>query len=103
MVEKVERNAPCPCGSGKKYKNCCMRKDSQQQTVPPMGKRKFKAVVLSQPSGASQPAPKEEGQVKPVDYTLLMERSFGESLHTHEDKPPVPLNPSEYLVDDDTK
>lgn len=21
--EKVERNAPCPCGSGKKYKKCC--------------------------------------------------------------------------------
>ncbi len=21
--EKVQRNAPCPCGSGKKYKNCC--------------------------------------------------------------------------------
>lgn len=20
---KVGRNAPCPCGSGKKYKNCC--------------------------------------------------------------------------------
>ncbi|MSR30553.1 MAG: preprotein translocase subunit SecA [Gemmataceae bacterium] len=23
--ERVGRNAPCPCGSGKKYKNCCMR------------------------------------------------------------------------------
>ena len=23
--EKVGRNQPCPCGSGKKYKNCCMR------------------------------------------------------------------------------
>ena len=21
--EKVQRNAPCPCGSGKKYKKCC--------------------------------------------------------------------------------
>jgi hypothetical protein len=21
--KKVSRNAPCPCGSGKKYKNCC--------------------------------------------------------------------------------
>ena len=27
--EKVGRNAPCPCGSGKKYKNCCLPKDSQ--------------------------------------------------------------------------
>jgi preprotein translocase subunit SecA len=23
--EKVGRNEPCPCGSGKKFKNCCMR------------------------------------------------------------------------------
>ncbi|MFN7843104.1 MAG: SEC-C metal-binding domain-containing protein [Pirellula sp.] len=22
---RVGRNDPCPCGSGKKYKNCCMR------------------------------------------------------------------------------
>lgn len=26
---KVGRNDPCPCGSGKKYKNCCLRKDEQ--------------------------------------------------------------------------
>ncbi len=24
---KVSRNAPCPCGSGKKYKHCCYGKD----------------------------------------------------------------------------
>ena len=22
-VNKIGRNDPCPCGSGKKYKNCC--------------------------------------------------------------------------------
>ncbi len=26
---KVGRNDPCPCGSGKKYKNCCLDKDQQ--------------------------------------------------------------------------
>lgn len=26
MTEKVGRNAPCPCGSGLKFKNCCMNK-----------------------------------------------------------------------------
>lgn len=25
----ISRNAPCPCGSGKKYKACCMNKESQ--------------------------------------------------------------------------
>ena len=24
---KIGRNAPCPCGSGKKYKKCCLRKE----------------------------------------------------------------------------
>lgn len=24
---KAQRNDPCPCGSGRKYKNCCMRRD----------------------------------------------------------------------------
>ena len=24
-MPKVGRNEPCPCGSGKKYKNCCGR------------------------------------------------------------------------------
>ncbi|MGC8717052.1 MAG: SEC-C metal-binding domain-containing protein, partial [bacterium] len=24
-VKKIGRNDPCPCGSGKKYKNCCGR------------------------------------------------------------------------------
>jgi len=23
IKKKVARNEPCPCGSGKKYKNCC--------------------------------------------------------------------------------
>jgi hypothetical protein len=25
-VLKVGRNDPCPCGSGEKYKNCCIKK-----------------------------------------------------------------------------
>ena len=24
---RISRNAPCPCGSGKKYKHCCYRRD----------------------------------------------------------------------------
>lgn len=25
---EVGRNDPCPCGSGKKYKKCCLNKDT---------------------------------------------------------------------------
>lgn len=29
--EKISRNAPCPCGSGKKYKRCCLNKPASTQ------------------------------------------------------------------------
>ena len=28
-MSKIGRNAFCPCGSGKKYKHCCLNKKSQ--------------------------------------------------------------------------
>jgi len=28
-VKKIGRNDPCPCGSGKKYKNCCLKKKNK--------------------------------------------------------------------------
>ncbi len=30
-VQKIGRNDPCPCGSGKKYKNCCLLKEGQSE------------------------------------------------------------------------
>ncbi len=30
-TKKIGRNDPCPCGSGKKYKKCCLHKDEQHQ------------------------------------------------------------------------
>ena len=31
-MTKVGRNAPCPCGSGLKYKRCCEKKDVAAET-----------------------------------------------------------------------
>ena len=34
-MTKTGRNAPCPCGSGKKYKRCCLEKDlAEERSVP---------------------------------------------------------------------
>lgn len=100
MENKVGRNDPCSCGSGKKYKNCCLQKD--QQKVPALSKWKFTAKVLNADGGGSEQQKNEsmqEQQTKvAMDYTALMERSFGESLHTHEDKPPTIGDPSVYLA-----
>lgn len=27
----IGRNDPCPCGSGKKYKQCCLKKDEKKK------------------------------------------------------------------------
>lgn len=41
MASKVSRNAPCPCGSGKKHKHCCLGKTS------PAARRKFLSLVAA--------------------------------------------------------
>lgn len=48
MKQKIGRNDPCPCGSGKKYKHCCMgKKKEATKSYTQTGQRKFKAKVLS--------------------------------------------------------
>ena len=32
--KKVGRNDPCPCGSGRKYKHCCLRRGDGRQGGP---------------------------------------------------------------------
>jgi hypothetical protein len=34
-MTKTGRNAPCPCGSGKKYKKCCLEKDRAEEWAAP--------------------------------------------------------------------
>lgn len=58
MDQKIGRNDPCPCGSGKKYKQCCML-----QVKPPATRRKLKAKWINAP-----------------EVPNLMERTFGNSI-----------------------
>jgi tetratricopeptide (TPR) repeat protein len=37
---KIGRNAPCPCGSGKKYKKCCLSRQNGKRQ-PSMPTRQF--------------------------------------------------------------
>ena len=55
--EKIGRNDPCPCGSGKKYKQCCLAKN--QTGV----KKKITAKWLNAPKAPD-----------------LMERTFGKAI-----------------------
>jgi len=35
-MTKLGRNAPCPCGSGKKYKRCCLSRQPQVPQTSPL-------------------------------------------------------------------
>lgn len=70
-----------------------------------MGGKKFKAKVISG-GGMYQtkvePQEQRQTQAKPVvDYMALMERSFGEAMQSNEEKPPLPSDASEYLVNEE--
>jgi len=57
---KVGRNDPCPCGSGKKYKKCCWRKDKEEvpvsvQKEEPM--REFMQQILEAEGGSFDDKP----------------------------------------------
>lgn len=45
-VDRIGRNDPCPCGSGKKYKKCCIEKDQERlhesSSVPGLTREEFK-------------------------------------------------------------
>ena len=93
MNEKIGRNDPCPCGSGKKYKACCALK---KQPATLGGKLKFKAKVIS---GGGVAAPKQQPTATVPDYNTLMERSFGTAWKEGGETPPLPADPSQYLTD----
>ena len=72
MSKKVNRNDPCPCGSGKKYKQCCLKNETVK-TYTPSGKRKFKAKLLSSTTAnlfgkLSRPQSKED--FEPTDQNF---------------------------------
>jgi hypothetical protein len=49
-MARIGRNDPCPCGSGKKFKKCCVGKQAVQapaQTEPPSINREVKKIQAS--------------------------------------------------------
>jgi len=46
VTVKTQRNEPCPCGSGKKYKKCCMLQ-KREQDVASLGRKEGVQLALS--------------------------------------------------------
>lgn len=69
MNKTLGRNDPCSCGSGKKYKNCCLSKNAPK----PAGQKKITAKWINAPQGPN-----------------LYEKMFGDAI-TSADKVFKPL------------
>lgn len=90
-MTKVNRNDPCPCGSGKKYKKCCGLKELETKRprlggarLLPQGpsatknpsvnlaQKVFK--VLTAPSGSAKEPPKEGA---PEQQAVETQKTYG--------------------------
>lgn len=86
MNKNVGRNDPCPCGSGKKYKQCCLKY--------PTGRKKIKAKLISGGSsmlGLQQKAPD------------LLERTFGEAIAATRQETTLPTPENKEITGQESK
>src|SRR3989442_775394 len=69
---KPGRNDPCPCGSGKKYKKCCLGKAAQSPATKAVAERRFRFPVHSfYTQAALEEALKPGGTIEIHPYVLL--------------------------------
>ncbi len=54
MTKKIGRNDPCPCGSGKKYKKCCLDLNSSFDFTPPHEEKPNKTFEFIESNNSAQ-------------------------------------------------
>ena len=54
-MSQISRNAPCPCGSGKKYKKCCGAREASHKQKMPAGIRMKGGVIFDEELNAYIP------------------------------------------------
>ena len=56
-MDKIGRNSPCPCGSGKKYKRCCEEIEAElRRRVPPSGRFRYEPGSYGGPNRGYMPS-----------------------------------------------
>jgi tetratricopeptide (TPR) repeat protein len=61
MPTKTGRNDPCPCGSGKKYKHCCLERDQAAEHA------KFARTAAAAAEAAAAMQKETEDRIKALD------------------------------------
>jgi len=69
-VPKTGRNDPCPCGSGKKYKHCCLEKDRATELAPAVRQR-----VAMQDHKANRAAQRKDYQAELLESQAALQEA----------------------------
>jgi hypothetical protein len=67
---RISRNDPCPCGSGKKFKNCCINKGIDWHARQSPGPRKLLPAITPRPRAPSPVGFAALGPFRVVDSRL---------------------------------
>ena len=95
MSKGNQRNKPCPCGSGKKYKNCCLNKKPRTTSITmDMGEPVAVNSVRISPTGSVELL-KDGVPLVPVDayHNVNFERGKGPKILNK-----TPLDPSKLII-----
>ena len=82
---KISRNAPCPCGSGKKYKNCCWLKgrnpaqEKNRETIDSFAEQQFNSFEEAQAFAKAEMRRKNETPLE--DFHGLSPEQMMRLLH----------------------
>jgi len=68
-MSKIGRNEPCPCGSGLKYKRCCLGKQAGKQDVSPV--QRFKISLLAEIEKIQEIAARKEEAVRELGVFIF--------------------------------
>lgn len=77
---KLNRNDPCRCGSGKKYKKCCADADDAQATAATIAQAK--AAAAREPAASTLEEPAAPGRNEPLGEWMHQSRP-GKSRRRH--------------------
>ncbi len=75
---KIGRNEQCPCGSGRKFKHCCLLKE-QAGITPTSPEATFKLSLLSEIEAIQQTAKEKRQKIKELGVFILMATEEGDS------------------------
>lgn len=76
-MAKIGRNEPCPCGSGKKYKRCCLTKQGEEKFVSPV--QQLKISLMAEIEKITKAAQRNEEIVRELGVFIFSTNSEGDA------------------------